>query len=402
MSVIVPDPALTDWVPLGYGAAIQSNVPAVRVRKSAVQSIPNAGGAILTWDVEDYDTDGIHDNATNNTRLTCRTAGKYLVSLTVVFATNTVGTRTAYILKNSSAAEGPVYHGAPNPTGGESTSMSISGILDLAVGDIVEAAAYQVSGIALNALLADGATGNATAFGMVYLGPGLLGRGVQNITGTYLTRPAANAVPPGSTYFAYDALGTWLSDGSQWFLIAQRPAFGAASILGQAPWSTPYDGMEVLITDAFSNPAFMWHFRYNSGSSSAYKWECLGGSPFVNYSSASQAVNVVNTWQNIVSSAITPPRSGEYICQAVVQANHATAGSTAYVSFWAGSVPAGIFGPPMTFGWPVAGGYSGQFTIGPYKATLAAGVGIGVAAQNNQAGGNFSLVQYSLMPTRIS
>jgi len=228
------------------------------------------------------------------------------------------------------------------------------------------------------------------------------GKGVPHLTGTYLSRPAANAVPPGTVYFAYDALGTWLSDGSQWLLIAQRPAFGAASILNSAPWSTPYDGMEVLLTDSFSNPAYMWHFRYNSGSTSGYKWEFVGGTEYIGYSSANQVVTAVNTWTNIVASAIAPPRNGEYVLKASVQSSHGSAGNTSYVIFWAGSVPGGVFGPAMALGWPFAGGYSNIFSIGPYKAALAGGTGIGIAAQNNVANGNFSNIQWSMIPTRIS
>jgi len=226
--------------------------------------------------------------------------------------------------------------------------------------------------------------------------------GQQHPSGTYLSRPAANTVPIGSTYFAIDALGTWLSDGTQWILIDQRPAFGAASILNSAPWTTPYDGMEVLLTDSFSNPAYMWHFRYNNGSGSTYKWEFVGGTEYIGYSSANQVVTTVNTWTNIVASAIAPPRNGEYVLKASVQSSHGSAGNTSYVIFWAGSVPGGVFGPAMALGWPFAGGYSNIFSIGPYKAALAGGSGIGVAAQNNIANGNFSNIQWSMIPTRIS
>jgi hypothetical protein len=56
----------------------------------------------------------------------------------------------------------------------------------------------------------------------------------------------------------------------------------------------------------------------------------------------------------------------------------------------------------MAVGFPVAGGYSLVNTIGPYKAALVAGTGIGIAANNNVAGGSYASIQWSMIPTRIS
>ena len=50
-----------------------------KVTKSASQSIPNATLTAITWNQESYDTDGMHDTVTNNTRVTFNTAGKYSV-----------------------------------------------------------------------------------------------------------------------------------------------------------------------------------------------------------------------------------------------------------------------------------------------------------------------------------
>jgi len=395
MSIVVPDPATTKWVPLSYGASIQTNVPSARAYTTAVQSIPTGAWTALVLDGERWDTDNIHDNVTNNTRLTCRTAGKYLVTFAAAFAPNAVGTRGFCFRVNNTTLQGVVLVQAVSVAGREHYGNA-NIVLDLIVGDFVECLVYQESGAALNTSISVGQDAE-----IIYLGPGLVGRGQQNLVGIYSARPAANTVPPGTTYFAADALGTWVSDGTQWYLTAQRPAFGAAGILNSAPWNTPYDGMEILLTDSFANPVFMWHFRYNVGSGSAYKWEFVGGTEYVGYSSANVNVPTVNTWTNIVASTILPPRGGEYTLKSSTQISHPTAGATAYTAFWAGSLPGGIIPPQMATGFPVAGGYSLINVIGPFKASLAAGVGIGIAAQNNVTGGNFSFVQWSMIPTRI-
>lgn len=59
--------------------------PACRVYNNANISIPNATYTALQFNSEDFDTDNMHDNTTNNTRLTCKTAGIYLITGSVSF-----------------------------------------------------------------------------------------------------------------------------------------------------------------------------------------------------------------------------------------------------------------------------------------------------------------------------
>lgn len=57
-------------------------VQACRVTRTAVQSIPDAAETLVAFTSEDFDTDGMHDTATNNSRITINTAGIYTVSFT--------------------------------------------------------------------------------------------------------------------------------------------------------------------------------------------------------------------------------------------------------------------------------------------------------------------------------
>jgi parallel beta-helix repeat protein len=68
--------------------------PYARVRNSnAAISIAAGAGAMIPFNVEDLDNDAIHDNSTNNTRLTCKTPGLYRITCTVEWAAGTAGTR---------------------------------------------------------------------------------------------------------------------------------------------------------------------------------------------------------------------------------------------------------------------------------------------------------------------
>jgi len=265
MSVYVPDPALNDWVPLwNLGNNVPAVQPSCRVKKSAVQSVVNAAGAILTWDLEDYDTDNIHDLVTNTSRLTCRTTGKYLVSLTVCFAGNATGTRAAYVLKNGAVAlDGPIYHAAPNPVASETTSVTATGLMYLQAGDYIEAAAYHTSGAALNVVTGDSATGNGTGFSMALVG------GMQG--------PAGPGTPTYGTTFPVN----------------------------------PLDGQEHILVDSLTASTYQWRFRYNANASSAYKWEFIGGPPILTIGGS-----VVCTSTSVVAMTGAPtttvPRTGIY------------------------------------------------------------------------------------------
>ena len=41
--------------------------------------------------------------------------------------------------------------------------------------------------------------------------------------------------------------------------------------------ASPIDGQEYTLVDSLTNPSYQWRFRWNAGSSSAYKWEFVGG-----------------------------------------------------------------------------------------------------------------------------
>lgn len=128
-----------------------ANPPACRVRHSANQSIATATDVILAFNTELFDTDVMHDTVTNNSRITLKTAGLYVVMASATFDVSAVGHRTLTLQKNGATpiAETEV---APNPTAARGTGVVVSTIYKFAVNDYVEVRARQASGAGLNVL----------------------------------------------------------------------------------------------------------------------------------------------------------------------------------------------------------------------------------------------------------
>lgn len=118
-----------------------------RVYSNANQSIPNLVWTALNFNSERWDTDTIHDTVTNNSRLTCKTAGVYLIASNVWFvAGGTAAERLARIIINGVTiiAEDGV------PSSNKDELIDTSTIWNMAVNDYAEAVVYQSSGGNLN------------------------------------------------------------------------------------------------------------------------------------------------------------------------------------------------------------------------------------------------------------
>lgn len=79
------DPANPIVSATGGGGGGSGSSGFTQLRKSATQNVATNSWTAITWDIEDYDTLGIHDNVTNNSRLTAVTAGIMKVSAHVGF-----------------------------------------------------------------------------------------------------------------------------------------------------------------------------------------------------------------------------------------------------------------------------------------------------------------------------
>jgi len=114
-----------------------------KVRMSSDQSIPDSTWTTLNWDSEDWDTDTIHDNSTNNERLTCQTAGKYIV----VFRGRLDGSSDMNIQIDLNGTLEDIQHQRES-SGWPGEGMTT--LLDLSVSDYITVKVRQTSGGALN------------------------------------------------------------------------------------------------------------------------------------------------------------------------------------------------------------------------------------------------------------
>lgn len=129
-------------------------VPACRVTHNVGQSIPTSALTALAFNTETYDTDSIHDTSTNNSRLTCKTPGKYKMHACVGLDGNATGTRELYIRLNG----GSTYIAIDSrpPTGTSVPFCNIVGEYQLALNDYVEVMMQQTSGSFLSTLAYSG------------------------------------------------------------------------------------------------------------------------------------------------------------------------------------------------------------------------------------------------------
>lgn len=123
--------------------------PRASVFNTATQSINNATVTAVAFNSESFDVGGIHDNATNNTRLTCPSGqgGVYQISAQVTFASNATGVRIIELMFNGVSVQ-RLLEATPNVAA--SLVFNVTVMLTLSAGDFVEIGARQDSGAALN------------------------------------------------------------------------------------------------------------------------------------------------------------------------------------------------------------------------------------------------------------
>lgn len=153
--VLIADSAQTTGVKWGAqtggggGAAFRGAL----VAKTASQSVPNSTDTTLTWNSETYDTDNIHNNVTNNTRLTVP-AGvtRAILRVNLSLQVSTVGRRNVSILKNGTTFPGMGYVGTQGASSNPMGISLLSSTISVIAGDFFEVILNQSSGGNLNVL----------------------------------------------------------------------------------------------------------------------------------------------------------------------------------------------------------------------------------------------------------
>lgn len=133
--------------------------------RTTTQTISTGTVTALAFDAEEVDTDTLHDNSTNNSRVTIALTGKYFVFGQVDYEASSTGQRQARIHKNGSEFLTSIVDSS---TAGI-VIVQVATVMSLSSGDYVELATYQDSGgdLLANANIANAPT---TRFAVVYLG----------------------------------------------------------------------------------------------------------------------------------------------------------------------------------------------------------------------------------------
>jgi hypothetical protein len=131
-----------------------TNNEAVGVQRTTDLSIANSSFTAVTWSSAMFDTDAIWSSGAP-TRLTCKTAGIYVVTANVVWQASFNGERIGYFRVNNTDPNYSYVRQTSNSASGVST-MVFTAHIKLAVNDYVELIIWQSSGGALNALSAAG------------------------------------------------------------------------------------------------------------------------------------------------------------------------------------------------------------------------------------------------------
>lgn len=164
----------TDIEPSTFGIpvveAINKLGKGVSLQRSTAQSVPHTTATAITWDTEDYDTDGYHSTSSNTSRITIPAGlgGMYWVTYRISQAGADNQWQT-WVHKNGSST---VRYGEltvlNNATVGPSSGLSFPMVL--AAGDYIELIAFQnrTGGTALNFITA---TNRPTGFGATLIGP---------------------------------------------------------------------------------------------------------------------------------------------------------------------------------------------------------------------------------------
>lgn len=112
-----------------------------KATKTTDQAIPRITTTTITWNSELYDTDSMHDNSTNNSRITIKTAGKYSILAQAEWGINSGGFRFLDMIKNGTDGIARVRYQADN-----ASENIISYVGEFAVNDYIELNVFQDTG----------------------------------------------------------------------------------------------------------------------------------------------------------------------------------------------------------------------------------------------------------------
>jgi len=149
---------------LKWATPAASGFVGCRVYNTTNQNLSNNVSTTLTFDSENFDTNGFHSTATNTSRITIPTGkgGYYQFRGSIYFSTgSSSGVRGLSFAKNGGTG---IF--SSDISGQSTQTLNVSSIVNLSAGDYVEWSIYQNSGITLAAY----GSSDYTFIDVVYLG----------------------------------------------------------------------------------------------------------------------------------------------------------------------------------------------------------------------------------------
>jgi hypothetical protein len=122
-------------------AEFSSSIPAARATHSANQAIPSGLLIVLPFDSERYDTANLHDESTNNSRLTAPVTGIYAVTAQVEWSQQNVGSRYMELRRAGTLTR--IAKERMVAVGGHPTHQELTTQVRLGAGEGVELAVQQ-------------------------------------------------------------------------------------------------------------------------------------------------------------------------------------------------------------------------------------------------------------------
>jgi len=198
------------------------------------------------------------------------------------------------------------------------------------------------------------------------------------------------AVAPGT---AGGQIPVWDNTAKVWAPRAQ-PSYGTT-----LP-ASPADGQEHVLVDSTTNPTYTWRFRFNASSSSAYKWEFVGGAPAFVQVGSQESTTTVATWLNLttIGPQFIAPRAGDYLALANAYGVHSVSGTTLSFGIAINDTTPSITGAGGAAG---ANGFTAQMI--QQRATVVAGDALRARYYNGAAGtAQWGNRQLCVTPVRVS
>ena len=115
-----------------------------RVATTTTQTFATGTWTALAFDAETFDDDTMHDNSTNNSRVTIKEAGRYLIIGSARFRFNSTVNRALAIYKNGAAV---FINGTFPPYAADFDWVNIVGVLPLEADDYIELYGYHTRGL---------------------------------------------------------------------------------------------------------------------------------------------------------------------------------------------------------------------------------------------------------------